>query len=82
MPAFDGTGPMGMGPMTGGGRGWCNPYYAGIRPPICGYPTFQPFSRGIPSRFGMWPLNPYYAGFRAFPHRFFGRGKGLGRWWW
>ena len=27
MPAFDGTGPRGMGPMTGGGRGWCNPYY-------------------------------------------------------
>jgi len=21
MPALDGTGPMGMGPMTGGGRG-------------------------------------------------------------
>lgn len=23
MPAFDGTGPMGMGPMTGWGRGRC-----------------------------------------------------------
>ena len=23
MPGFDGTGPMGMGPMTGGGRGFC-----------------------------------------------------------
>ena len=23
MPGFDGTGPMGMGPMTGGGRGYC-----------------------------------------------------------
>ncbi|MBI3945157.1 MAG: DUF5320 family protein [Armatimonadetes bacterium] len=23
MPGFDGTGPGGMGPMTGGGRGWC-----------------------------------------------------------
>ena len=23
MPRFDGTGPMGMGPMTGGGRGFC-----------------------------------------------------------
>lgn len=23
MPGFDGTGPRGMGPMTGGGRGWC-----------------------------------------------------------
>jgi hypothetical protein len=23
MPRFDGTGPYGMGPMTGGGRGYC-----------------------------------------------------------
>jgi len=32
MPGLDGTGPMGAGPMTGGGRGLCNPYgrpYAG-----------------------------------------------------
>ena len=29
MPGFDGTGPMGAGPMTGGGRGFCNPAYAG-----------------------------------------------------
>ena len=28
MPGFDGTGPMGMGPMTGGGRGFCNPWGA------------------------------------------------------
>jgi hypothetical protein len=28
MPGFDGTGPVGMGPMTGGGRGFC-----GIRIP-------------------------------------------------
>ena len=26
MPGFDGTGPMGMGPMTGGARGRCGPY--------------------------------------------------------
>jgi hypothetical protein len=82
MPGMDGTGPMGMGPMTGGGRGWCNPYYAGVRAPMGGYPTFQPFGWGIPSGFGTWPLNPYYAGFRAFPRRFFGRGRGLRRWWW
>ncbi|MDM7998771.1 MAG: DUF5320 family protein [Dehalococcoidia bacterium] len=29
MPGLDGTGPMGMGPMTGGGRGFCSPW--GIR---------------------------------------------------
>ena len=26
MPGFDGTGPNGMGPVTGGGRGSCNPW--------------------------------------------------------
>jgi hypothetical protein len=26
MPGLDGTGPQGLGPMTGGARGWCNPY--------------------------------------------------------
>jgi len=29
MPGFDGTGPRGMGPMTGGGRGFCNPWGRG-----------------------------------------------------
>jgi len=32
MPGFDGTGPMGAGPMTGGARGFCNPAYAGYGP--------------------------------------------------
>jgi len=30
MPGFDGTGPMGAGPMTGGGRGYCNPGNQGV----------------------------------------------------
>jgi len=29
MPAFDGTGPAGMGPMTGRGMGPCNPNFGG-----------------------------------------------------
>ena len=29
MPGYDGTGPQGMGPMTGGARGYCNPGAAG-----------------------------------------------------
>jgi len=32
MPGFDGKGPSGMGPMTGGGRGYCNPSQAGYGP--------------------------------------------------
>ncbi len=35
MPGFDITGPRGMGPMTGGGRGLCNP--RGIRQAYAGY---------------------------------------------
>ena len=35
MPGFDRTGPRSMGPMTGGGRGLCNP--RGIRPDYLGY---------------------------------------------
>lgn len=32
MPGFDGRGPIGTGPMTGGGRGFCNPARYGVRP--------------------------------------------------
>ena len=32
MPGFDGTGPMGAGPMTGGARRFCNSVYAGYDP--------------------------------------------------
>lgn len=34
MPGFDGTGPIGQGPMTGGGRGYCavNLSGSGVRP--------------------------------------------------
>lgn len=47
MPGFDGTGPGGIGPMTGGGRGWCNPY----SPPYAGYAPYPaPYAYG-----------PYYA---------------------
>jgi len=31
MPGFDGTGPNGMGAMTGGGRGLCNPRGGNMR---------------------------------------------------
>jgi len=78
MPGFDGTGPAGMGPMTGGGRGWCNPTNA----PSAGY---RPY--GAPYRV---PASPIYGyglarlrrglgqGFRG-RGRGFGRGRGWGR---
>lgn len=31
MPGFDGTGPNGIGPMTGGGRGFCSSWGIGAR---------------------------------------------------
>ena len=48
MPGFDRTGPRGLVPMTGGGRGFCNPYnpyMGGMRAPFMG--------RGFGRGFGM-----------------------------
>ena len=46
MPGFDGTGPRGMGPMTGGSRGFCSPRGLGVasRP----YGAFQGRGYGYP----------------------------------
>lgn len=57
MPGFDGTGPNGMGPMTGGGRGFCNPQRGGgvrqyARPRRGGYAFPR---RGV---YGFSPLAP------------------------
>lgn len=87
MPGMDGTGPMGLGPRTGGGRGWCNPYVAGVRSPFgTGIPYSQPYGGGVPYGEGMRPLyDPYMM--RPFaPYVPFGRGRGFGRgmgrrWW-
>lgn len=56
MPGFDGTGPMGMGPMTGGGRGFCAAPASGIRPQAYGG---RPLGRG--GRGGRGRRNWYYA---------------------
>lgn len=54
MPGFDGTGPMGMGPITGGGRGFCVAPVSGIRP--------GPFGRRFGGRGGgRGRRNMYYA---------------------
>ncbi len=44
MPGFDGTGPMGGGPMTGGARGYCNPSSQGV--PYYGYGRGLGLARG------------------------------------
>lgn len=54
MPGFDGTGPMGAGPMTGGAKGFCNPAYTGYGG---GYGYGRGFGRGrgFRGRFGAGP---------------------------
>ena len=90
MPGFDGTGPRGMGPMTGGGRGSCNPYHEGVRQPFMGaYPYGRPYGYAPPYGTGYSPsygANPYgsYGFGGGFGRGFgggFGRGFGRGRRW-
>ena len=52
MPGFDGTGPGGMGPITGGGRGFCRPGSAWT-----GYRFPRRFGNAYPQRgrFTSWP---------------------------
>jgi hypothetical protein len=63
MPGMEGTGPMGMGPMTGGGRGWCNPYFPRWGAPMMGYPFFRPFGWGMGFGFTGHSLPWPYGGF-------------------
>jgi hypothetical protein len=69
MPGFDGTGPMGAGPMTGGGRGLCNSAYAGYGP---GYGRGFGYGRGYGRGRG------FRKGFGAGYGRGFGYGRGYG----
>jgi len=78
MPARDGMEPMGMGPMTGGSRGWCNSCIAGWRTPM-GYPNF-PLNADwgrISCRAGRPPMNPDSGRLRPFPYRPFSQGRSL-----
>lgn len=62
MPRFDRTGPNGMGPMTGGGRGLRNTVAA----PRTGYSAY-----GAPRLYGRFPL------FRGLGRALWGIGRGL-----
>lgn len=95
MPRGDGTGPAGLGPMTGRGAGYCSgftvPGYANILP-RAGFAnalsrgSYVPYYRGgyiriNPVRQAV-PARPYYgyaAGYRAVPRLGLGRGRGRGR---
>lgn len=92
MPGFDGTGPRGLGPMTGRGEGYCafvlpapetrsTAYgYAGLagRPARLNRPVWTPG----PSAFGMFRRAAAIFRPRLGPwfRRWAGRGRGRGRW--
>ena len=87
MPGLDGTGPRGFGPLTGGGRGFCNPF-GPIRPGMgyqyAGYRPYQWFGQargwgmGYPS--SGYPIYPQYG--YPYPRAGLGYGgRGLGRGW-
>ena len=59
MPGFDGTGPRGMGPMTGGGRGFCAIPLSGSWPTYLGRGAYPPYGapRGMPY-YGVGPIAP------------------------
>ncbi len=68
MPGFNGTGPMGQGPMTGGGRGFCAmPSYRGYGP--YGYGMGAPY----------YPPSGAYGGYPFHGRPFYGPVYGVGR---
>ena len=62
MPGFDGTGPRGMGPMTGGGRGFCAVPLPAAWPTYSGrgaYPPYgAPYYGAGPAALGAVPFAP------------------------
>ena len=87
MPGFNGTGPLGMGPMTGRGMGYC--IMPLTRPGAIGFPYGYAGAYGLPRRTGYSYFSgaPYYSGvpfaYNLFWPRGFGRGfaRGFGRGW-
>jgi hypothetical protein len=58
MPGFNGTGPAGAGPMTGWGRGYCNPSGRAFAPAYARSRSYAPstgFGRGLRQARGFGP---------------------------
>lgn len=79
MPSGNGTGPAGMGPMTGRAAGYCAGY------PVPGYmnPAAGRFMYGVPYGYpaygAFWPRGRGFGMGLGFGR---GRGRGRGRFWW
>jgi len=81
MPGMDGTGPMGMGPMTGGGRGLCSPLWTGYWGAVNPWLRYQGYSRWSGHGYDPYSWGPR-AGL-AYPGTYFGwphRGYGASPW--
>ena len=76
MPGFNGTGPMGMGPRTGGGFGFCSPEAGTAFPGSRSYGNNRAAGRGLAPRGG--GRGRVFGGGRG--RGYFGRGIGPG-WW-
>ena len=63
MPGFDRSGPMGAGPMTGGGRGLCTPANANIGAPFAGRDGYGNMGFGSGFRGGYGPGRGLRRGF-------------------
>jgi len=87
MPRGDGTGPMGMGPMTGRAAGFCAGYASpGFMNGAYGRPGLPVAPMGYPATnaYGGAPFYGYRFPFRRFGLGFgrgWGRGRGIGRGW-
>lgn len=96
MPGFDGTGPRGMGPMTGRGEGYCafTIPAPGTGESAYGYAGLASVPGEMTSPYGVWPAygsGPYMAPASFIGRRWprvgrqvgyggRGRGGGRGRW--
>ncbi len=58
MPGLDGTCPRGMGPMTGGGRGFCSPWGLAKARPTYGFARQAPYMFPYYGAYGLGPLAP------------------------
>lgn len=58
MPGFDGTGPMGMGPLTGGGRGFCSPREWGASLRRYSFPRWKPYAYPRYGAYGLRSFTP------------------------
>ena len=81
MPGFNGTGPAGMGPMTGRGRGGCRPSQTAYGPSTAGEPGYSDpsYAQGLGRAQGSGRGRGVSSGVRPGSGRGRGNGAGMGR---